>query len=521
MGARPAPPLPIGAGLAAPRDGWPLHGAAASRRIEAAARDTLPEHALMARAGVAVARLALAVAPAARRVWIAAGPGNNGGDGLEAAIHLQAAGKEVAVSLMNAATPRPADAAMALARAQAAGVCVSDAPTPGWALTDDDLAIDALLGIGVSRPPGGWLLDAVAGLQATDAGVLAVDLPTGLDADHGRCIDPRHTVRADWTLALLTLKPGLFTADGRDHAGAVWFDDLGVAPDAEPTDARLLSAVPCDWPSRHHAQHKGSFGDLWVVGGAAGMTGAALLAARAGLAAGAGRVYLVGLAALRAEAGSPELMQRPTSALASRTQPLEQATLVCGCGGGTGIAQHLPAAIGRAGRLLLDADALNALAGDPPLAQLLRGRHARARPTVLTPHPLEAARLLGCTADAVQADRLGAARTLAARFAAVVVLKGSGSVVASPDGNCRINASGNAALATAGTGDVLAGWIGGLWAQGLDAATAAALGVFSHGAAADRWARHLGHVAPLTAGRLIDQLVTGPRNALSVVHDER
>jgi hydroxyethylthiazole kinase-like uncharacterized protein yjeF len=214
-------------------------------------------------------------------------------------------------------------------------------------------------------------------------------------------------------------------------------------------------------------------------------------------------------------------MQRPTSALASRTQPLEQATLVCGCGGGTGIAQHLPVVIGRAGRLLLDADALNALAGDPLLAQLLRGRHARNRPTVLTPHPLEAARLLGCTADAVQADRLGAARTLAARFGAVVVLKGSGSVVASPDGTCRINASGNAALATAGTGDVLAGWIGGLWAQGLGAATAAALGVFSHGAAADRWSRHLGHVAPLTAGRLIDQLVTGPRNTLSVMHDER
>ncbi|HKX93518.1 MAG TPA: NAD(P)H-hydrate dehydratase [Methylibium sp.] len=520
MGALPAAPLPIAAGLAAPRGGWPLHGAAASRRIEAASRATLPDHALMARAGVAVARLALAVAPAARRAWIAAGPGNNGGDGLEAAIHLQAAGKEVVVSLMSPTTPRPADAALALARAQAAGVRLTDAPTPAWALTGDDVAIDALLGIGVSRPPGGWLLDAVDSLHATQAGVLAVDLPSGLDADHGRCIDARHTVRADWTLALLTLKPGLFTADGRDHAGAVWFDDLGVAPDAEPAEARLLSALPCDWPSRFHAQHKGSFGDLWIVGGAAGMTGAAVLAARAGLAAGAGRVYLVGLAPDRPEAVSPELMQRPTSALASRTQPLEQATLVCGCGGGTSVAQYLPAVIGRASRLLLDADALNALAGDPRLAQLLRARHERGRPTVLTPHPLEAARLLGCTADAVQADRLGAARTLAARFGAMVVLKGSGSVIASPDGVCRINASGNAALASAGTGDVLAGWIGGLWAQGLDAATAAALGVFSHGAAADQWACRRGRVAPLTASRLIDQLVAGPRNALSVMHDE-
>lgn len=521
MGARPAPPLPIGPGLAAPPEGWPLHGAAGSRRIEAAARDTLPDHALMARAGVAVARLAIAVAPSARRVWIAAGPGNNGGDGLEAAIHLQAAGKEVAVSLMTPAAPRPADAAAALARAQTAGVRLTDVPAPAWGLTGDDLAIDALLGIGVSRPPGGWLRDAVVSLRATDAGVLAVDLPTGLDADHGRCIDACHTVRADWTLALLTLKPGLFTADGRDHAGAVWFDDLGVASGAAPADARLLSAPPCDWPARSHAQHKGSFGDLWVVGGAAGMTGAVQLAARAGLAAGAGRVYLVGLAPLWPEAADSELMQRPISVLASRTEPLERATLVCGCGGGADIAQHLPAVIGRAGRLLLDADALNALAGEPVLAQLLRGRQRRGRPTVLTPHPLEAARLLGCTTDAVQADRLGAAREVAMQYGAVVVLKGSGSVVAGTDGASRINASGNAALASAGTGDVLAGWIGGLWAQGLNAAEAAALGVFSHGAAADRWTDRLGRAAPLPAGRLIEQLTVGPREPPSVVHDER
>jgi hydroxyethylthiazole kinase-like uncharacterized protein yjeF len=507
MGARPAPPLPIGAGLAAPRDGWPLHGAAASRRIEAAARDTLPEHALMARAGVAVARLALAVAPAARRVWIAAGPGNNGGDGLEAAIHLQAAGKEVAVSLMNAATPRPTDAAMALARAQAAGVRLSDAPTPAWTLAGDDVAIDALLGIGVSRPPSGWLLDAVAGLRATHAGVLAVDLPTGLDADHGRCIDPRHTVCADWTLALLTLKPGLFTADGRDHAGAVWFDDLGVAPGAAPADARLLSARPCDWPSRSHAQHKGSFGDLWVVGGAAGMSGAAVLAARAGLVAGAGRVYLVALSPHALDAGSLELMQRQPDVLADRTQPLEQSTLVCGCGGGEAVAPLMPGAIGRAGRLLLDADALNCLAGDPGLVRLLQERHARGRPSVLTPHPREAARLLGCTTAAVQADRLGAARALAARLAAVVVLKGSGSIIATPDGRCLVNASGNAALATAGTGDVLAGWIGGLWSQGLATLDATRLGVYSHGLAADRWCRHRLTTAPLPADRLIEQLV--------------
>lgn len=503
MNTLPASPLPVGAGFAAPAGGWPLHGTAASRRIEAAAGAMQPAHALMARAGIAVARLALAVTPGARRIWVAAGPGNNGGDGLEAARHLQAAGKEVTVALHPAAS-RPADAAAALARAQAAGVRLTDAPTPPLAVAD--LAIDALLGLGASRPPAGWLRDAVMALRAADAGVLAVDLPSGLDADHGRCLDAGHTVRADWTLSLLTLKPGLFTADGRDHAGAVWFDDLGVSSDTEPADARLLSTLPCGWPSRQHAQHKGSFGDLWVVGGAPGMVGAALLAARAGLVAGAGRVYVVALAPHGLDATSAELMQRDPARLAACDQPLDQATLVCGCGGGQAVTALLPAAIGRAGRLLLDADALNGLARDPALQRLLLQRHARGRPTVLTPHPLEAARLLGSTPGAVQADRLGAARALAARFAAVVALKGSGSVIATPQGTSEINASGNAALATAGTGDVLAGWIGGLWAQGLTPLDAVRLGVYSHGLAADRWAAGSAAAPPLPASRLIDQL---------------
>ncbi len=505
-------PRRVGAEQPAPPDGWPLHGTQASRRLEAAAAASLPPHTLMGRAGLAVARLALALAPAAGRIWIAAGPGNNGGDGVEAAVHLQGVGKAVAVSL-HPATVRPADAAAALARAQAAGVPLLDAPVPPWALRRGDLAIDALLGLGTPRPPVGWLLEAIDRIRATDAGVLAVDLPTGLSADHGLCADPAHAVRADWTLSLLTLKPGLFTADGRDHAGAVWFDDLGVAPGTEAAGAHLMTAVPGGgWPTRSHAQHKGSFGDLWVVGGAEGMTGAAVLAARAALNAGAGRVYLLTLAANGTDPGCPELMQRTPAALEGREPSLGRATVVCGCGGGDAVAALLPA-VGRAGQLLLDADALNALAGDPALSGLLRARRARGRATVLTPHPLEAARLLGTDTAAIQADRLGAARTLAARLSAVVVLKGSGSVVADPDGRCFVNASGNASLATAGTGDVLAGWIGGLWSQGLDALAAARLGVYSHGLAADRWAAGGAHAGPLPASHLIEHLAALRRGA--------
>jgi len=186
---------------------------------------------------------------------------------------------------------------------------------------------------------------------------------------------------------------------------------------------------------------------------------------------------------------------------------LEDATVVCGCGGGAAVREALPTVLHHARRLVLDADGLNRVAGDPGLARALRARAARNLATVLTPHPLEAARLLDSSTATVQADRLGAARALAERFRATVVLKGSGSVIASPDGAAPwINGSGNAALATAGTGDVLAGWIGGWWSQGLGAAEAARLGVHSHGAAADRWRAARGTDAALAASELIAQL---------------
>lgn len=477
----------------------PLFDTAATRRIEAAAAAALPPHTLMQRAGRAVAQLAQALAPHARRIWIACGPGNNGGDGLEAAVHLRRSGYAVAVTWLGHPDRCPPDARAAWHRAQAAGLDWTD--TPPTALGPQDLCIDALLGLGVSSAPpptpraaDARLLACLQALRHSPALLLAVDLPSGLDADTGQFAPgldlaaapppgagPRHT------LSLLTLKPGLFTGAGRDAAGTVWLDDL-AAPAAEPPSAWLQG--PPAGPHRLHASHKGSYGDVAVVGGEGlaarglGMTGAAVLAASAALHGGAGRVMVCLLGDGPTPDGSlpPELMLRRFEALA-----LEQLCVVCGCGGGQAVVPRLPAVLSHAARLVLDADALNAVAADAALQALLAARSAQGQPTVLTPHPLEAARLLGSSTAAVQADRLQAARSLAARYQCVAVLKGSGTVVATPEGAAYLNPTGNARLATGGTGDVLAGLVGAGLAAGADALAAAQAAVYRHGAAADAW----------------------------------
>lgn len=500
-------PLPVRAD--SPHAPWPLFGTEYSRRIEQAAQAELPPHTLMARAGLAVARLALAVAPHLRDVSILAGPGNNGGDGLLAAVHLQSAGRSVQVHLLGDPARLPPDAAWAVSQAQAAGVPIELGAVPD-ALPAGSLAIDALLGLGHRRSPDGQIAEAVKRLRQHPGPVLAVDLPTGLDADTGRCLAdaPTLAVRADHTLSLLTLKPGLFTGQGRDLAGQVWFDDLDVSPEAPPEASLGLAPETVAALPRRHTQHKGSFGDVLVVGGAPGMTGAAWLAARAALAAGAGRVYVQPLdeRAPLLDPAHPELMGR--QAHAASQLPTDALTVVCGCGGGREVASALPEWLGRAPRLLLDADALNAIAGDSGLQTQLTRRAKRGQPTVLTPHPLEAARLLGCSSTEVQADRLAAARALAERLESTVALKGSGTVVVSPGLPIWINATGNAALATAGTGDVLAGWIAGVWTQGVTAWQATRAGVHHHGAAADHW-HASGRRGPLTASRLIETMSTG------------
>jgi ADP-dependent NAD(P)H-hydrate dehydratase / NAD(P)H-hydrate epimerase len=469
--------------IAHPRP-WPLFDSAATRAIEHEAAAGLPAHALMQRAGLAVARLALAVAPHARIIWIACGPGNNGGDGLEAARHLLSWGKQVVVTREGDEARAPADARAALQRARAEGVPFGDTAPPHW-----DLAIDALLGIGSGRPLEGTMADWARAMNESAAPVLAIDLPSGLNADTGASMG----VRADHTLSLLTLKPGLFTGNGRDAAGQVWFEDLDVSGCAvEPT--AWLNATPRR-TARPHASHKGTYGDVAVIGGAAGMTGAALLAATAALHAGAGRVYAcpMGDAAPSLDPSQADLMFRSWPSL-----DLGRMAVACGCGGGDAIAAALPKVLSTAHALVLDADALNAIAADTQLQVLLRARSRRQRATVLTPHPLEAGRLLGCDAQQVQADRLRAARELVDRFECAVVLKGSGTVIATPACAPRINPTGNGRLATAGTGDVLAGMIAARLAMGENGFDAACGAVYDHGAAADRWPSEL----PLTAAAL-------------------
>lgn len=465
----------------------PLFDVARTRHIEARALAALPAHALMQRAGEAVARLALALAPHARTIRVVAGPGNNGGDGLDAAIRLQQAGKQVEVTLLG--EPQADDARDALARARDAGLPIhAESPTR---LGDHDLAIDALLGLGANRPADGALRAAIEALNALPCPVLAIDLPSGLSADTGQPLGA--AVFATHTLSLLTLKPGLFTAAGRDHAGTVWLDTLDVEFGGAEPSAWLGGGHAAPAERRRHAQHKGSFGDVAVIGGAPGMTGAAVLASRAALAAGAGRVFVEMLdpASPALDAGRPELMVRPGWSHRVDRGALARSIVVCGCGGGDAVRAVLPALLGSCARVVLDADAINAVAADALLRQQLAARSLRRQATVLTPHPLEAARLLGCSTAEVQADRLAAAQHLADQFGGVVVLKGSGTVIAAPGRTPRINASGNASLATAGTGDVLAGWLGAEWAQRsetdpFEAAWAAAVhAVWWHGAAAE------------------------------------
>ena len=472
-----------------------LFDIAATRRIERAAAATLPAHALMQRAGLAVARLAMAVAPHARTIWIACGPGNNGGDGFEAAAQLQHRGLMPIVTFAGDENRLPADAKASLQRARDAGVVFAPKPPAAY-----ELAIDALLGIGASRPPEGVVAEWLQEMHASGQPVLSIDVPSGLNADTGVLPDgiAVHADTPRFCLTFLTLKPGLFTAQGRDAAGTVWFEDLGCGDTAGSPNARL-AGEPGVRP-RLHASHKGSYGDVAVIGGAPGMAGAALLAGSAALHAGAGRVF-VGLldpSAAPVDTAQPELMLRDANAL-----DLSGMTAVCGCGGGTGVRTVLPRVLATAAALVLDADALNAIAADSALQTLLASRARRGRPTVITPHPLEAARLLGCTAGEVQADRLAAARQLASRFRVVAVLKGSGTVIADDSGAPpMLNPTGNARLATPGTGDVLAGMIGAALAAQQPALEAAHEAVWRHGHIADIWPAD---AASLTAGTLARQ----------------
>ncbi len=497
-----------------PHSRWPVFRTARLLELEHQLQCLSPIH-LMQRAGTAAAQLALAVAPHARHIWIAAGPGNNGGDGLETALNLHQWGKNVTVNLTCEPARLPPDAQQAWKRAKQTGVDIQYLPSSDRIpnLSCHDLCIDALLGLGASRPLSPELSAWVTALNQSPAPILALDVPTGLHPESGQLLnntsdEQAQVVKAAHTLTFIGAKAGLFMGFGRDACGQIWLSDLNVDPQDHLPMAKSLSApdawlnAPMTHQEKKHASHKGTHGDVAIVGGeplshrGMGMTGAALLAASAALHAGAGRVILGLLDEAEISNAPADLMQRAWSRL-----DLENLHVVCGCGGGQAILSVMPDILRRSAQLVLDADGLNALAENEEWRQQLRQRGTH-QATVITPHPLEAARLLKTSTAQIQGDRLKAAKELSDQLACTVVLKGSGTVIAAPGQTSRINTSGNGKLATGGTGDVLAGLIGAHMARGHVAFSAACRGVAQHGQLADQWPEQLA----LTASRLSDHL---------------
>ncbi len=490
----------------------PLYSVEQLREIEQRAAAGLPANTLMARAGAAAARCLRELAEhdgslaGGWPVWLAAGPGNNGGDALICAAGLRHAGVPVEVCMP--VEVKPDDARWALGVARSAGVPISQAPPAsferhGW-------IVDGLFGIGLARPLEGVFAELAGriGTHARRCGrVLALDVPSGLDSDTGAIVGGTVVASASHTITFIGAKPGLYMGHGRDLSGTLWVAPLDIEADSIELSTPIAQLnVPVLFsnlfPARTFASHKGTFGSLAVVGGDTGMCGAPILAARAALHAGAGKVHLafLGSGAPPYDPPYPELMLHPLDAL-----PLgKMDALAIGCGMGVSerAADVLAGTIALDVPKVIDADALNLLAQQPHLAAALEERGAAGAHTVLTPHPLEAARLLGCDAATVQRDRVAAARTLASRFGAVVVLKGAGTVIAAPDARIAINPTGGAALATGGTGDVLGGIIGALLAQRMPAFEAALAGVYFHGLAADTLTAHGTGPAGLTAGEL-------------------
>ena len=464
-----------------------LYTVAQIRAIEQAALDNLPAGTLMQRAGKAVADAALALLAqdtSNRHILIAVGPGNNGGDALVAAQELAMHGVTISVVMPVAVNQLSPDAKTALDNANSTLISFIELTS----LRDDqewDLAIDGLFGIGLTRAVQVEFRALVNYFNSLSCPVLAIDVPSGLNADDGNLIGPEGiAVKASTTISFIANKPGLHTLHGRDYAGTIVVNDLNIARNLFKEPIAKLNRPELFRSSIHprvHASHKGSHGDLFVMGGASGMAGAVLLAARAGAITGAGRVFAGFLdTAPPFDPVHLELMCRSAASL----QPTRGAIVV---GPGMGMSSQandlLSRMLSTELALVIDADALNLLAVEPGLQQRLLHRRAA---TLLTPHPLEAARLLEIPVEEIQKDRLDAAKKLATKFQSVVILKGSGTVIASFDNSLVINTTGNPALATAGTGDVLAGLCGSLLAQQWPVWDATLAAVWIHGDAADR-----------------------------------
>lgn len=465
-----------------------IYSVASVREIDRSAIEDhgIPGYTLMARAGAAAVRAARETFPDAQRWQVVCGAGNNAGDGY--VVARLAAADGIVVSALTLVDPDSlsGDAATAYADFVAEGGLVI--PWAGELDADADLLIDAILGSGLIRDVDGDFASVVAAINAHPAAVQALDIPTGIDGDSGRVLGC--AVKADLTTTFVALQAGLFLGEAANHCGAVTFADLEIPDECRAGAAAVLRRIDGEllrnaFPARPRAAHKGDFGHVLVVGGAAGMAGAVRLCGEAALRAGAGRVSIATdpSHAATITASRPELMAYGVATAADLEGLLERVDVIAfGPGlGQSAWAQALYAVLVADGRAAVwDADALRLLAQQP----------AAMENRIITPHPGEAGALLGMPVADIQADRPAALQSLRAKYGGVTVLKGAGTLIFSDSigndsGAPLLCSSGNPGMAAAGMGDVLTGVIAALLAQGLTQSQAAAVGVEVHARAGD------------------------------------
>ena len=467
------------------------------QNLEMRAANQLGADTLMKRAGAAAAELIMKRLEDAgveqRRVTLLVGPGNNGGDALACACELREKGAVVNVVLPGGRRPTSALALAQLERWTQAGGTTYDDP---YMTEKADCVVDGLFGTGLAKPITGDYLDAVLWFNERQALKVSLDIPSGLNPVTGHWTGSYPGCSADVTITFLCVKSGLYMCEGADAAGEIVLNELDVSVPLSPLSVIGTDEFPRVLRPRVKNSHKGDYGSVAVIGGTDGMIGASILAARAALISGAGRVTLE----CRAEHAPHVDMVYPEIMFATKPVNLEDFdAIVLGCGLGTSAEAkaRVIEALNCQKPLILDADALNIIAADIKLQDMVLARRA---PTVLTPHPGEAARLL-------RRDT-AACRELAVQTGAIVVLKGAGTVISMRSSRTWINPTGSPMLATGGSGDVLAGMIGAMFAQGYDMVESVLAAVYFHGLSAE------GLEAGFTAGEIAP-------NAMALVHDAR
>lgn len=475
------------------------------QNLEMRAANQLGADTLMKRAGAAAAELIMKRLEDAgveqRRVTLLVGPGNNGGDALACACELREKGAVVNVVLPGGRRPTSALALAQLERWTQAGGTTYDDP---YMTEKADCVVDGLFGTGLAKPITGDYLDAVLWFNERQALKVSLDIPSGLNPVTGHWTGSYPGCSADVTITFLCVKSGLYMCEGADAAGEIVLNELDVSVPLSPLSVIGTDEFPRVLRPRVKNSHKGDYGSVAVIGGTDGMIGASILAARAALILGAGRVTLE----CRAEHAPHVDMVYPEIMFATKPVNLEDFdAIVLGCGLGTSAEAkaRVIEALNCQKPLILDADALNIIAADIKLQDMVLARRA---PTVLTPHPGEAARLLRRDTAGVTADRVAACRELAVQTGAIVVLKGAGTVISMRSSRTWINPTGSPMLATGGSGDVLAGMIGAMFAQGYDMVESVLAAVYFHGLSAE------GLEAGFTAGEIAP-------NAMALVHDAR